>query len=394
MFSKEMYDLGANRSCIRDLFEYGLKQKMIVGPENVYDYSLGNPSVPPPERLTTAIRHLIDQESPLALHGYSSAAGFSDVKQIISKELNDRYSINTVPEEFFFTCGAAPALTAVLRALAVRDSEIIVIYPCFPEYKVFIESNGSRMVTVSPDYENFQIKFDELEEKINEHTQAVLINTPNNPSGVVYSIETLHRLGDLLRKKSAEVGHPIYIISDEPYRELVYDGKTVPFIPSLYRDTVVTYSFSKSLSVPGDRIGYFFIPLDATDGKDLFLACAGAARSMGHVCAPSFMQKIISKSIFSRPDIAAYDKNRTTLYNALTEFGYKCAKPEGAFYILAEAPGGDAMEFSERAKLKNLFLVPADDFGCPGYFRLCTCVSYDMIIRSLPIFKELIDLYK
>ena len=391
MYSKEMYELGAKRSCIRELFEYGNKQKAIVGEENVYDFSLGNPSVPAPAGVNEAIGKLINTEDSLHLHGYSSAAGFNDVRAAVAKELTERFSFEVKPEELFFTCGAAPALTAVVRALAVKDAEVVVIYPCFAEYKVFIENNGAVMKAVPADREKFQIRFDELEKIINKNTQAVLINSPNNPSGVVYSKETWEKLSDILTKKSQEFGHPIYIISDEPYRELVYDGIKLPFVPSIYRNTIICYSYSKSLSLPGERIGYFYIPQAADDGKEIFLAAAGAARAMGHVCPPTLMQKTIALNAYTGPDLEAYDRNRTVLYEALTEYGYKCAKPEGAFYIFVEAPGGDAQAFSDKAKQKNLLLVPGGDFGCPDYFRISTCVSYDMILKSLPVFKELME---
>lgn len=393
MFSEEMYALGTKRSCIRELFEYGLKQKQIVGVGNVYDFSLGNPSVPAPASVNESIRTLLDTEDSLTLHGYSSAAGFADVKEAVARELAERFDFPVKPEELFFTCGAAPALTASIRALAVPDAEIIVIYPCFPEYKVFIENNGARMVAVPADEEHFQIRFDELEKCINENTQAVIINSPNNPSGVIYSLETLQKLSALLTKKSREYGKTIYIISDEPYRELVYTGQPVPFVPSVYKNTIVCYSYSKSLSLPGERIGYIYISRDADDGAAILAAAGGAARAAGHVCPPSLMQKVIALNTYTRPDLESYARNKDLLYDELTAYGYRCAKPEGAFYLFVKAPNGDAMEFSNRAKRKNLLVVPGDDFGCPSFFRLCTCVSYEMIQRSLPTFELLMEEY-
>ena len=272
----------------------------------------------------------------------------------------------------------------------MENGEILAIAPYFPEYKPFSEANGLNFKVVPADIPGFQINFTALEEMLSPNTQAIIINSPNNPSGVVYTRETLEKLAALLEKKSAEVGHPIYIISDEPYRELVY-GVQTPWIPNIYANTVVCYSYSKSLSLPGERIGYVYVPKTCADSRALYAAVAGAARSCGHVCAPSLWQKVIARCTKLRPDLAAYDRNRKALYEGLTACGYEMAKPDGAFYLFIKAPGGDANAFSEKAKQKDLLLVPGDGFGCPGYFRICYCVSYDMIQRSLPIFKELIE---
>ena len=389
MISPLMYTLGSKRSCIRDLFEYGLQQAAIVGRENVFDYSLGNPSIPAPAEVNASIRAILEDTDSLAVHGYTPAGGSMAAKQAVADDLNQRFNAGIRPQNLFFTCGAAPALISVIRALAVEGAEIMAIAPYFPEYAPFVESNGVKFVAVPADTENFQIRMDALEERIGPHTQAVIVNSPNNPSGVVYTQETLEQLAELLSRKSREVGHPIYIIADEPYRELVYDGVEVPFIPNVYPNTVVCYSYSKSLSLPGERIGYVCVPDQAEDSADLFAAVAGAARSLGHVCAPSLQQLVIARCAAVRPDLAAYDRNRAMLNEALTGYGYECAKPTGAFYMFVTAPGGCAAAFSEKAKKKNLLLVPGDDFGCPEFFRLCTCVSPDMIRRSLPVFQEL-----
>lgn len=389
MYNQEAYALGANRSCIRELFEYGRSRAAIVGPENVYDYSLGNPSIPSPKEVNDAIRDILLDTDSLLVHGYTSAVGDLEARRAISEDLNLRYGAHTKPEEFFLGCGAAPELCSVFRALAVPGGEILTVAPYFPEYKPFVESAGLSFRVVPPDVPAFQISLPKLEEMLTPHTQAVLINTPNNPSGVVYTRETLEALGALLTKKAREYGHPIYLVSDEPYRELAY-GVEVPFVPGIYKDTVICYSYSKSLSLPGERIGYVYVPQEATDGKALYAAVCGAARSTGHVCAPSLMQKVIARCAHLRPDLEAYDKNRKALYDGLTAMGYEMAKPDGAFYLFIKAPGGDANAFSEKAKQKDLLLVPGDGFGCSGYFRICYCVSYDMIQRSLPVFRELI----
>ena len=390
MINEKMYQLGAVRSGIRDLFEYGLQQAAIVGRENVFDYSLGNPSIPAPAAVNEAITELVQTEDTLLVHGYTSAPGYDGVRQAVAEELNRRFGTKVRPQNLFFTCGAAPALTAVLRALAVADSEVVAIAPFFPEYRPFAESNGSKLVVVPPDMEHFQINFDALEQLLSPHTQAIIVNSPNNPSGVVYTRDTLEKLAALLRRKGQAYGHPIYLIADEPYRELVYGGVEVPFIPTIYENTVVCYSWSKSLSLPGERIGYVYIPDDAADSEALYAAVAGAARASGHVCPPSLLQRVVARCVQLPPDLQAYDENRTLLYNALTAMGYSMAKPDGAFYLFIQAPNGDSDAFSELAKQKNLLIVPGTSFGCKEYFRICYCVSRDMILRSLPVFEALL----
>lgn len=390
MLNQTAYSLGANRSCIRDLFEYGRARAAVVGEENVFDYSLGNPSIPSPAAVDEAVRQILLDTPTLQVHGYTSAVGDFATRQAIADDLNRRYDAGCRGENFFLGCGAAPELVAVFTALAVPEGELLAIAPYFPEYKPFAQAAGLNFRVVPPDVPEFQIKLDAVEAMLTPHTQAVLINTPNNPSGVVYTQKTLEALGALLTQKSREYGHPIYLISDEPYRELAY-GVEVPFVPLIYPNTVVCYSYSKSLSLPGERIGYIYVPDSAADSRALYDAVAGAARSAGHVCAPSLWQKVIARCAGLRPDLQAYDRNRKALYEGLTAMGYEMAKPDGAFYLFIKAPGGDANAFSEKAKERDLLLVPGDGFGCPGYFRICYCVSYDMIQRSLPVFRALIN---
>lgn len=388
MINQTAYALGANRSCIRDLFEYGRARAAVVGEENVFDFTLGNPSIPSPAEVNETICRILKDTDSLLVHGYTTAVGDWETRQAIAADLNSRYGANTGAEDFFLGSGAAPELVAVFRALAVEGGEILAIAPYFPEYKPFAENAGLIFKVVPPDVPNFQISLPAVEAMLTERTQAVILNSPNNPSGVVYTRETLKQLAALLEKKAAQYGRPIYIISDEPYRELAY-GVEVPFLPLIYRDTVVCYSYSKSLSLPGERIGYVYVPKEAADSRELYAAIAGAARACGHVCAPSLWQKVIARCTHLRPDLESYDRNRRTLYEGLTKLGYETAKPDGAFYLFVKAPGGDANAFLEKAKQKDLLVVPGDGFGCPGYFRLCYCVSYDKIVRSLPVFGEL-----
>lgn len=396
MVNQEFYKLGTAPSIIRQLFAYGLQQAAIVGAENVYDYSLGNPSIPAPAKVNESIHAIVDEIDSIKLHGYSMAAGFDTARDAVAADLSKRFGLDIKGSELFFTCGAAPALISIIKSMIVdSNSEIMVIAPFFPEYRPFITANGGKMVVVPADTKAFQIHLDAVEERITANTQAIIVNSPNNPSGVVYTEETLKGLAALLERKSAEYGHPIYIIADEPYRELVYGDVKVPFIPTLYKNTIVCYSYSKSLSLPGERIGYVYVPGFADDSAAVYAAVAGAARIMGHVCPPTLLQKVIERCAEERPDLVAYDENRNLLYNSLTEMGYECAKPDGAFYLFVKAPNGDANVFSEKAKLEhNLLVVPADGFGCPGFFRLSYCVANDMIKRSLPAFKAMIESFK
>lgn len=390
MLNPQAYALGATRSCIRDLYEYGKSRAEIVGAENVFDYSLGNPSIPAPPEVNEAIRQILEDTDSLAVHSYTSAAGDLGTRKAIADDLNSRYNANVLPEDLFIGCGAATELVAVFQALAFPSAEIIAIAPFFPEYRPFVELTGAVFRVVEADVPGFQIRMDALEQMLNPNTAAVIVNSPNNPAGTVYTEETLKQLGALLKRKSEEFGHPIYIVSDEPYRELAY-GVEVPFVPHIYPDTVVCYSYSKSLSLPGERIGYVYVPQEATDSQKLYEAIAGGFRAVGHVCAPSLLQKVVERCAHLRPDLQSYNRNRLELYEGLMAAGYEVAKPDGAFYLFVKAPCGNAKEFSEKAKKLDLLVVPGDDFGCPAYFRLCYCVNYEMIQRSLPLFRKLIE---
>ena len=393
MLSKESLAYGTTRSCIREIFEFGNQRAAQVGRENVYDYSLGNPSVPAPEAVNQAIIDILHEMPSVAVHSYTSASGDVAARDAIVKNLNKRFGTAYTRDNLYLTCGAAASLCAVFRALSVDcDSEFIAIAPYFPEYNVFAGNAGAKLRVVPADLPSFQIDFSALESMIDAHTQGIVINSPNNPSGVVYTEETIKRLAALLEKKESELAHPIYIICDEPYRELSYDG-VVPFVPNFYADTVVCYSYSKSLSLPGERIGYVLVPDGASDSKALYAAIAGAARALGYVCAPSLMQHMIARCADVTPDLAPYIRNRDLLYSELTRMGYHCAKPSGAFYLFIQAPGGDAEAFCETAKKYDLLLVPGTGFGCPTYMRASYCVSYEMIERSLPAFEKAIKEY-
>lgn len=390
MVNEEKKRLGEKRNCIRELFEYGLRRAAEVGRENVLDFSLGNPSVPSPKGVNEAIADIVRTKTDFAIHGYTPATGTPAARKAVADDLNDRFGCGARPEDLFLTCGAAPALTAVLGALSVEGAEVLILAPYFPEYTVFVRSTGMKSVIV-PAADDLRLHVERIAPYITRHTAAVIVNSPNNPSGIVYNREELSALAALLEDKSKLFGHPIRLIADEPYRELVYDGVEVPFLPLLYRNTVVCYSWSKALSLPGERIGYVYVPSRADESAALYAAVAGAARSQGHICAPSLMQHMIERCAVLRPDIEAYDRNRRTLYEELCSYGYDCIRPEGAFYMMIRSPKGSAREFSERAKAKDLLIVPCDDFGCPDCLRLGTCVSYETVVKSLPVFKELME---
>lgn len=396
MVNQKYYGYGTAPSVIRELFAYGLAQAKVVGKDKVYDYSLGNPSIPAPQKVEETIKKLLAEEDSIVLHGYSMAPGFESTREAIAANLRERFTTNAQASEIFMTCGCAPALVSVAKALTTSpDSEFLCVAPYFPEYNVFFTCEGGKVSVVPADTENFQINLAELEARTNENTVAVVLNNPNNPSGVVYTEETLVKIAEILKKKEAEYGHPIYIIADEPYRELVYGGVKVKFIPEVYDNTIVCYSWSKSLSLPGERIGYVYVPATCADSKDVYSAIAGAAREIGSVCPPTLIQRVVEECVGCEPDLAAYDENRTLLYNELTSYGYECAKPDGAFYLWVKAPNGDAPAFSEKAKLEhNLLVVPGEGFACPGFFRLSYCVSNEMIKNSLPAFKAMIESYK
>ena len=390
MYNKNAYEMGTNGCTIRELAAYGAARAQIVGEENVFNFTIGNPSLPAPREVTDAVRDILDNMDNLAIHSYTSATGSLAAREAIAKDLNNRFGTDITAGELFLGCGASPELCAVFGALAMPGGEIVAIAPYFSEYEPFAQSAGCALKVVAADVPDFQIRLDAVEQAITENTVAIIINSPNNPSGVVYTRKTLEQLAQLLRRKSAEFGHTIYIVADEPYRELAYDGVEVPFIPTIYRDTIVCYSYSKSLSLPGERIGYIYVPRQATDGVELYTAVAGAARGIGHICAPSLWQHVIARCAHLQPDLSEYDRNRKALYEGLRQAGYEVAKPDGAFYMFVKAPGGDSMAFCEKAKEKDLLVVPGEGFGCPGWFRLCYCVSYEKILRSLEVFRALV----
>ena len=392
--NESMYQLGSVRSAIRELFEYGKKRAEIVGRENVYDFSIGNPSIPAPQIVNDTIKELVTNYDSVELHGYTSAQGDAKTRAAIAEFLNNTHGTNFTGDNFYMTMGAAASLSICFHALT-RDvyDEFIAIAPYFPEYKVFVNAAGAKLVEVPADTEHFQIDFAALEERINEHTRAVIINSPNNPSGTVYSEETIEKLADLLDRKSKEIGRPIFIISDEPYREIVYDGIKVPFVTKYYDNTLVCYSYSKSLSLPGERIGYVLVPDEVYDKNELYAAVCGAGRALGYVCAPSLFQKMIIRCQGATGDISAYKKNRDLLYEGLTNIGYKCFKPDGAFYMFVKALEDDSNAFCEKAKGEDVLIVAADGFGCPGWVRISYCVDEEMIKRSMPAFERIYNKY-
>lgn len=393
MLNEKMVGLGSRRSVIREIFEYGKKRKAEIGEENVFDFSLGNPSVPTPAAVTAALERIIKETDPVRLHGYTSAQGDMAVRAKIAESIEKRFGFPANKDLIYMTCGAAASLTVTLNALINSGDEVIIPAPFFPEYRVFAENAGARVVTVQCREPDFQLDIKAIENAVTEKTKAIIINSPNNPTGAVFSPDTVKALSDMLDKKQAEYGTDIYIIADEPYRELSY-GAEVPYIPKYYANTVVCYSYSKSLSLPGERIGYIFIPESAKNSKKLYAAVCGAGRALGFVCAPSLMQYTVAECTDVLPDVSAYKENRDLLFGALTDYGYEAVPPDGAFYLFVKSPESDANAFCERAKKYELLLVPSDDFGCEGYVRISYCVTAEQIEKSLPAFKALIEEYK
>lgn len=391
--NQRMYALGSRRSVIREIFEFGKQRAQEVGKENVFDFSLGNPSVNPPRIVADTLAELVREEDQTALHGYTSAQGDLSVRRAIADYIRTAHGAEADPDFIYMTCGAAASLTITLSALCNEGDEVITFAPYFTEYKVFTETAGASLVALDSDPDTFQVDFDLLDKAVCEKTAAVLVNSPNNPSGVVYGEETVKRLAKLLEEKSAQFGRTIYLITDEPYRELVYGGVKVPYLTNYYPHTIVCYSYSKSLSLPGERIGYIFVNPAAKDAKALYLAVCGAGRALGYVCAPSLFQKLIARCQGVTSDVSVYERNRDTLAGALRSYGFRCVQPDGAFYLFVKSPEPDAYAFCERAKKYNLLLVPGDDFGCKGYVRIAYCVSHEMIERSLPAFEKLAKEY-
>lgn len=380
---------GKQQSVIRDQFEYGTARAKVVGWENISNLCIGNPSVPPPESVKEAMIDLLNNYDPVKLHGYTATAGLEEVRETLAQGMNERYGTHFTAKNLYLTVGAATALNVAFRALTNPGDEVIVIAPYFPEYKFYLEAIDCVTVEVPPRTVDFQIDMEALENAITPLTKAVLVNSPNNPSGAVYSEETIKKLSELLLRKSEEYGHAIYIISDDPYKELVYDGVQVPFIPLYYRNTVVCYSFSKCLSLPGERIGYLTVPTEVDEYEEIMAAVWGAARVLGFVNAPTIFQLTIQKCYNDLSNVSIYEKNRNRLYAALKEFGYDVVKPDGAFYIFPKSPIEDANEFAMAARKYDLLIVPGDDFGCPGYFRASYCILEEELERAIPLFKKL-----
>lgn len=393
VISKNMENLVANSSVIRRLFEEGVELAAVVGKENVYDYSLGNPSVAPPAVVKQAIYNILDSKDPNFIHGYMNNSGYEEVRDAVAESLNKRFGTDFIRESIIMTAGAAGALNCILRVLLNYKDEVICFAPFFGEYRSYISNFGGETVVVPADTRTFQLNLDVLDDYITEKTKAIIVNNPNNPSGAVYSAETLDRLQVILEKAEARIGHPIYVISDEPYRELVYDGVKVPFMTKHVKNCLVCYSFSKSLSLPGERIGYLAIPKQIDAYEEMQSALVVANRCLGFINAPSLFQLVAQQCLYEETDMETYDKNRQLLYNSLTEMGFECVKPQGAFYLFLKSPTADEKEFVREAKKHNLILVSATTFGCPGYVRLAYCVPYDMIERSLPAFKAVAQIY-
>ncbi len=394
-FNQKMLGLGSKRSIIREIFEYSKVRAAEIGKENVFDFSLGNPSVPAPREVNDTIRALLDERESVSLHGYTSAQGDASVREAIAKNINSRFGVDISPNLIYMTCGAAASLSITLRALVEDggEDEVIALAPFFTEYRVFIENAGARLVISSPEENTLSIDLCDLESKITDKTKAIIVNSPNNPSGVVYTRAKIEALAELLDRKSGEYGHPIYLIADEPYRELVYSDTEVPYLMNHYGNTVVCYSFSKSLSLPGERIGYIAVSPKAEDGVSIYLAICGAGRSLGYVCAPSLFQQVIAKCLDAKVNIDAYKENRDLLYNNLTDYGFDCVKPDGAFYLFVKSPSGDAYELYERAKAHEILIVPCDDFGIPGYVRIAYCTDLARVKGALPAFKRVAEEY-
>ncbi len=393
MVSEAMLGLGRKRSVIREIFEYGNKRRAEIGAENVFDFSLGNPSVPAPAIVTETLQKLISETPAEVLHAYTSAPGDPTVRAAIAEYVKNTHGFEVGANKIYMTVGAAASLTISLTALAEENDEVIALAPFFPEYRVFAEKAGMKFVVVNSRAGNFQVDADALAAAINPHTKAVIVNSPNNPTGVVLTEESVKALAAVLTAKAEEYGHPIYLIADEPYRELVYDNTPVPYLPLYYKDTIVCYSFSKSLSLPGERIGYILVSPEATDADMVYDAVCGAGRALGFVCAPSMFQRLVADCLGKTADVGIYDRNRRVLYDALTAYGFEAVYPDGAFYLFVKSPVPDATAFCEKAKEQDLLLVPSDDFGCPGYVRIAYCVTTEQIERSLPAFERLAAAY-
>nr|WP_330396658.1 pyridoxal phosphate-dependent aminotransferase [Blautia sp. An81] len=391
MIADKMKSFVKNSSAIRAMFEEGKKMAEKYGAENVYDFSLGNPNVPAPVKVKEAIIEELEKEDPVMLHGYMSNSGYEDVRQAVAESLNQRFSTAFHENNIVMTVGAAGGLNVILKAILNPGDQVLVFAPYFGEYNSYVENYDGEVTVVSPNTETFQPNLTEMEEKITEKTKAVIVNSPNNPTGVVYSEATIKAMAEILAKKEQEFGTDIYLISDEPYRELAYDGVEVPYLTKYYKDTIVGYSFSKSLSLPGERIGYLVIPDEAADSSDLQSAANVATRILGFVNAPSLMQRAVAKCLDAKADVPYYDRNRNALYQGLKELGFSCIKPEGAFYLFVKSPVEDEQVFCQAAKKHHILIVPGSSFACPGYVRIAYCVAYETILNSMPGFAKLAE---
>lgn len=392
-YNKVMFEKGSKRSIIREIFEYSKKRSQTIGGDKVFDFSLGNPNVPPPNAITDCIKNLLESADSTLLHGYTSAQGDFNVRKTVADSIQRRFGTAIEADNIYMTCGAAASLSIVLKAIINSGDECIVFAPFFTEYTLFIESAGGKVVVSDPLEKSFQIDIADFEQRITPSTKAIIINSPNNPCGVVYSEETLSKVCAILKKRSEEYGSPIYLIADEPYREIVYDNLEVPYLMNYYDNTFVCYSYSKSLSLPGERIGYIAVSPTMQNSAELYLAVCGGGRSLGYVCAPSLFQQVVARCIDVNVDVSIYKENRDILYNGLTDMGYECVKPDGAFYLFVKALEPDANAFFERAKSHELLLVPSNDFGVTGYVRIAYCVDRATIVNSLPAFKALAEEY-
>lgn len=393
MIADSMVSLVKNSSVIRAMFEEGNRLAKLYGAENVYDFSLGNPNVPAPAEVNEAVKDIVDNEESTFIHGYMSNAGYEDVRQTIAESLNRRFGTHFNHTNIVMTVGAAGGLNTIFKTLLNPGEEVMTFAPFFGEYRNYVSNFGGKLVVVSPNTVDFQPKLDEFEAKITPKTRAVIVNNPNNPTGVVYSEETIKKLAAIMKAKQKEYGTEIFLISDEPYRELAYDGVKVPYLTKYYDNTIVGYSFSKSLSLPGERIGYLVIPDEVADSEDLLSATNVATRILGFVNAPTLQQKVVEKCLDAKTDLSFYNRNREDLYNGLKECGFECIKPQGAFYLFVKSPVADEKEFCNAGKKYNILMVPGSSFACPGYVRLAYCVSHETIVNSLSKFKELAKEY-
>lgn len=389
MIAEEYRKMLGAKSVIREIFSYGTERAKKIGRENVFDYSLGNPSVPVPEKFTRRMKELLEQESPLTLHGYSPSLGIDSVRKAVAKSLSDRFGIQYEKEHIFMCSGAAAALAHAFRAVTVPGDSILTFAPYFPEYQPYVNLTGAKLKVVSPDLKGFQVDFEKFEEMLTRDVTAVLINTPNNPSGVVYTTETIRKLSGIMERKEQEYGHPIYLISDEPYREIVFSGVDAPYVAKYYHNTITCYSFSKSLSLPGERIGYVAVSPACEDAELIVEMCGQISRGIGHNCPASIIQLAVADCLYDTADLSVYEKNAGILYEELTKLGYEIVRPGGTFYMFPKAPEKDAVAFCKRAMQEDLLLVPGDSFGCPGYFRMAYCIETEKVERSLEAFRRI-----